>query len=347
MQGRPGELLFDGAQPLSIGARKRLAQHPGAADRHAVGIEEHDAAQGRGQLLALFEVALEVLVDLPGPQLHDALVRLLEPEVAGDGQHAPAPDEVADRRDAVDGVGHRRGGQTGHQATSHPAVAAGIDERASKWAVAPDLDADPLVVLFGQGGQERGRGEQPAQDHGLGAEQLVALARLCDRPGGHGGDDADLLVLGDASQQPIHRPKLACRLDRRAHHLPGRFGRLRSYMSASPVSNREDRLAGHAYALGGHTMGCRTRSRSRTEASAGEWACVSSAIQTLVLRDTAAARVRQVHEVAVGAAAAPARPVLGAADPACHVLAVCQCAWCNLYRRRCGNGRALSHAAAP
>src|SRR5690606_9348945 len=82
-QTSPGEPFADRHDHGRIAAREALREDPRDAQDLAVRIEHDLGAQGRGELLALIEVVLEVLVDLPGAKLDAALVGGREAEIAG------------------------------------------------------------------------------------------------------------------------------------------------------------------------------------------------------------------------------------------------------------------------
>ena len=199
------EAVLQAEDRLGRRAGEGLAEDPRGAEDPAAGVEDHLAGERRGHLLAAGQVVLEVVVELAGGQLDDALIGVFEADVAGDHERACA-DQGADPAATVEHLGDGlRGRVLGElDVAADLAVAPRVDDDLAERSVAAKGDPDPLVVVLGQGAEQAAGGQGPAEDDRLRADELMALAGLADHVGGDRGEGPEALVSADRALEDSH-----------------------------------------------------------------------------------------------------------------------------------------------
>ena len=190
--------LGDQRRPFAAG--ERLDQDPGGEVERAVGSEERVAGERAHHLLALFQVGLDVFVNLAGGERNLAAEGLVEADVAND----------VDEADASDGGGEA-GAPAGRRLQParrmfdvgpHLARGGGVDGDAPEGTVAQDLQRHPLVIL-GERRQQQPRGEPPRKRQRRRWPRLVPPHRLAHRDGGGRRHDAHRQTLEDAANHLV------------------------------------------------------------------------------------------------------------------------------------------------
>ena len=171
----------------------------GALDR-AVGIDEHAEGAGRGNLLALREVARQVLRDLAVNERDRAGHGVLETDVLDDHEvaaaHAAAHVQLAVRA-------QRQVGRRVLKVAAHIAVRVAHAHDGAERTVALDLDGNGAVLDLELAAHDRGDGQRAAERCGRKRSGVVDFACALDKAGRRGGADLDARVPGNRAKNFI------------------------------------------------------------------------------------------------------------------------------------------------